>query len=253
MVAATIDAHPRRRVGRSRRRSHGPPRPARLLRHRRSSSRPAPPSASSRTALGRAASPTASTPARSSTRRTRSGRCSWPCASSTTRPTSSPSVSVLRTPALRLQRRGPLPLAGAAGRPLEPRSAPLARAARGRRRRSGTPWPTSSSASRARAWLTPEPAARLARPRPSGAGSRAGRAVAARRRGTACASCSSRPGRGAEAGGRFLRDYLEWTRRQTGLTGRVAESVLEDGEAEEDGAGGGDDRGTTRATRRCGS
>ena len=47
-------------------------------------------------------------------------------------------------------------------------------------------------------------------------------------RGTGCASCSSRPGRGREAGGRFLRDYLEWTRRQTGLTGRVAEAVLDD-------------------------
>jgi ATP-dependent exoDNAse (exonuclease V) beta subunit len=47
-----------------------------------------------------------------------------------------------------------------------------------------------------------------------------------------------------EAGGRFLRDYLEWTRRQTGLTGRVAESVLEDGDAVEEGAGGGDDRGS---------
>jgi ATP-dependent exoDNAse (exonuclease V) beta subunit len=48
-----------------------------------------------------------------------------------------------------------------------------------------------------------------------------------------------------EAGGRFLRDYLEWTRRQTGLTGRVAEAVLEDGEAAEerdDGADVGDGR-----------
>ena len=33
-----------------------------------------------------------------------------------------------------------------------------------------------------------------------------------------------------DAGGRFLRDYLDWTRRQTGLTGRVAEAVLDDGE-----------------------
>ena len=32
----------------------------------------------------------------------------------------------------------------------------------------------------------------------------------------------------SDAGGRFLRDYLAWTKRQTGLTGRVAESVLED-------------------------
>ena len=45
-----------------------------------------------------------------------------------------------------------------------------------------------------------QPAARLARPRPSGAGSRAGRAVAARRAGTVCASCSSRLGRGRRPG-----------------------------------------------------
>jgi ATP-dependent helicase/nuclease subunit A len=31
----------------------------------------------------------------------------------------------------------------------------------------------------------------------------------------------------SDAGGRFLRDYLDWTRRQTGLTGRVAEAVLD--------------------------
>ena len=48
-----------------------------------------------------------------------------------------------------------------------------------------------------------------------------------------------------EAGGRFLRDYLEWTRRQTGLTGRVGR-VRARGRrgAVEDGAGGGDDRGS---------
>ena len=32
----------------------------------------------------------------------------------------------------------------------------------------------------------------------------------------------------SDAGGRFLRDYLDWTKRQTGLTGRVAEAVLDD-------------------------
>jgi len=46
-----------------------------------------------------------------------------------------------------------------------------------------------------------------------------------------------------EAGGRFLRDYLEWTRRQTGLTGRVAEAVLEAGEAAAEPVEVGDDRG----------
>ena len=37
-----------------------------------------------------------------------------------------------------------------------------------------------------------------------------------------------------DAGGRFLRDYLGWTRRQTGLTGRVAEAVLEDADEADD-------------------
>ena len=46
-----------------------------------------------------------------------------------------------------------------------------------------------------------------------------------------------------EAGGRFLRDYLEWTRRQTGLTGRVAEAVLEDGADGERSDGSGGDHG----------
>ena len=44
----------------------------------------------------------------------------------------------------------------------------------------------------------------------------------------------------SDAGGRFLRDYLDWTRRQTGLTGRVAEVAL-------DCHG----RGPTRARRRA--
>jgi ATP-dependent exoDNAse (exonuclease V) beta subunit len=41
----------------------------------------------------------------------------------------------------------------------------------------------------------------------------------------------------SDAGGRFLRDYLDWTKRQTGLTGRVAEAVLddEDGTASSEG------------------
>ena len=38
----------------------------------------------------------------------------------------------------------------------------------------------------------------------------------------------------SDAGGRFLRDYLAWTRRQTGLTGRVAEAVLEDSQGDDD-------------------
>ena len=40
----------------------------------------------------------------------------------------------------------------------------------------------------------------------------------------------------SDAGGRFLRDYLDWTKRQTGLTGRVAEALLDgDGLDDEDG------------------
>ena len=43
----------------------------------------------------------------------------------------------------------------------------------------------------------------------------------------------------SDAGGRFLRDYLDWTKRQTGLTGRVAEALLdEDGLDDEDGVDG---------------
>ncbi len=62
-----------------------------------------------------------------------------------------------------------------------------------------------------------------------------------------------------EAGGRFLRDYLEWTRRQTGLTGRVAEAVLEDGADGERATGAAATAATTiapamgPATTRCGS
>ena len=41
----------------------------------------------------------------------------------------------------------------------------------------------------------------------------------------------------SDAGGRFLRDYLDWTKRQTGLTGRVAEAVLDgDGLDADDGS-----------------
>ncbi|HEY8093048.1 MAG TPA: 3'-5' exonuclease, partial [Acidimicrobiales bacterium] len=39
----------------------------------------------------------------------------------------------------------------------------------------------------------------------------------------------------SDAGGRFLRDYLAWTKRQTGLTGRIAEAVLEDSQEGDDG------------------
>ncbi len=48
-----------------------------------------------------------------------------------------------------------------------------------------------------------------------------------------------------DAGGRFLRDYLGWTRRQTGLTGRVAEAVLEDADEADEA----DDRDDPRLGR----
>ncbi len=39
----------------------------------------------------------------------------------------------------------------------------------------------------------------------------------------------------SDTGGRFLRDYLDWTRRQTALTGRVAETPLDDADPGADG------------------
>ena len=116
-----------------------------------------------------------------------------------------------------------------------------ARAPRGRRHRLGRHG-RPRAAHRGRAWLTPSQQldslvrdrrvleAALAGPSPLDAWHRVRFVLEQARAWT-------------EAGGRFLRDYLEWTRRQTGLTGRVAESVLEDGEAAEEPAEGGDDRG----------
>ena len=200
-----------------------------------SSSRPAPPWASSRPRCGRAASPTASTPAPSSTRRTRSGPCSWPCASSTTRRTSSPSSAscARRSTAAATWTSTAGGCSGAAAGTRGHRGRSASRTTTP----SGTPWPTSSSASAPRAWLTPSQQldslvrdrrvleAALAGPSPLDAWHRVRFVLEQARAWT-------------EAGGRFLRDYLEWTRRQTGLTGRVAEAVLEDGEAVEERADG---------------
>ena len=194
-----------------------------------SSSRPAPRWASSRRRCGRAASPTASTPAPSSTRPTRSGRCSWPCASSTTRRTSSPwSASCARRST-----------AAATSTSTAGGCSGAAAGTRGRRGPSALEdddavWDAMADLEQrigAARLADAQPAARLARPRPAGAGSRAGRAVTARRAGTGCASCSSRPGPGPRPGAASCGTTWSWTSRQTGLTGRVAEAVLEDGEA----------------------
>jgi ATP-dependent exoDNAse (exonuclease V) beta subunit len=52
----------------------------------------------------------------------------------------------------------------------------------------------------------------------------------------------------SDSGGRFLRDYLEWTSRQTALTGRVAEVPVDDPEAGEPGPADQADVGNGAAT-----
>ena len=105
-------------------------------------------------------SPTGSTPVHWCTRPTRSGPCSWPCGPSTIPPTAW-RWSACCAARLRLQRRGPLPLAQRPGRGMEP---PGTTATTAGRRGSGVGRAgRSRGADRGQVLADAEPAAGLAR------------------------------------------------------------------------------------------